>query len=434
MNKIFFSVIVFLVLLSAYTNAQVKDHNLSLEQAINLTIQNYPLVKQASAKIKSVDAKIKEQKDYYMPNVEGEASYSRIGPIPSIALPGGDAFELYPANNYDAHISARYNIYDFGTKDAALEMTESARKSAVDNVELVKSNLAMQTVKTYYTIIFLKESISVKDTEMTNLKSHLSVTRKKIDNGSATDFDLLNTKVRLSEAESQKLELNNELIKQLINLSKLTGEDIDTSFAFTNQLENVSLPLETDELISGALNKRSEIKLAQDAETTVKLRKHSISLSENPSINVSAMYGLKNGYIPNLDALRGNWAAGINIKVPIFNGNVKEAKIEQTDADIEAAQLHTEELKTNIKAEVKQSIVELNTDKENLKNLKAQINFAEESVTKANMQYQNGVVTNLDLLDAETSLVQARLHYFRALYKSALDMYNLKRAVGEVLK
>ena len=42
-------------------------------------------------------------------------------------------------------------------------------------------------------------------------------------------------------------------------------------------------------------------------------------------LGLFANYGFKNGYEPNIEVLRGNWAAGLNAKIPIFNGNLKDS-------------------------------------------------------------------------------------------------------------
>lgn len=62
-----------------------------------------------------------------------------------------------------------------------------------------------------------------------------------------------------------------------------------------------------------------------------------------------------------------------------------------------------------------------------------QVNYAKESIKRANLQYKNGVVTNLDLLDSENSLEMAQLQYLQAIYDSIISNYNLKKAVGDVI-
>jgi len=144
-------------------------------------------------------------------------------------------------------------------------------------------------------------------------------------------------------------------------------------------------------------------------------------------------YGIKNGYEPNLDVLRGNWIAGISLNVPIFNGFLTKNKESELKANSNAANLNIVTLKRNIVSEIQQAQSGLNSNLDKLESTLTQVNFAKETVQRAIARYKNGVGTNLDLLDAETSLAQARLFYLQDLYRSILSSYQLKKAVGDVI-
>jgi outer membrane protein TolC len=60
-----------------------------------------------------------------------------------------------------------------------------------------------------------------------------------------------------------------------------------------------------------------------------------------------------------------------------------------------------------------------------------QIEYAKKSLERVKAQYQSGSGTNLDVLDAETALTQARLLNIQALYKSVLGYYAVKKAAGD---
>jgi len=182
MKKIFLMTII-ISFVSINNYSQQNDDILTLDKAVSLTLQNYPLIKEAQQKADVYNSILNEQKSFYYPSVNVEAAYSRIGPVPAFDLPGTGSFELFPENNYDAHISIDHNLYDFGKKDAQLNLTESMKKSATDNIELVKSKLAYATVQTYYSILFIEKSIAINDTNIATLNEHINITNKKIESG-----------------------------------------------------------------------------------------------------------------------------------------------------------------------------------------------------------------------------------------------------------
>ncbi len=433
MKKIFLSIIMFLII-AANTNAQQKqDNTLTINKAISLTLQNYPLIIQAKQKVDIFDARIAEQKSNYYPDINAIGSYNRIGPVPSIVFPGQGLFKLYPENNYDAHISVSHNLYDFGRRGAEMDIAESYKTSAADNVQLLKTNLTFATIQTYYTILFLEKSIAVIDTDIATLNQHIDITNKKIKNGTATEYDLLSTKVRIADYQSRKVDQQNELRKQYINLKHLTGLPADYNLNISGKFSPLMSDINVDSLIEAAFRQRPEIKLAKDQEQIAKLKENAASLGDLPIVGLNLSYGIKNGYIPNLDVLRGNWVAGVEVKVPIFNGFRTKSQEDEAKANARVAETGTLNLKLQIKSEVEKAAADVNSNLQQIKIAEDLVELAKQSLVKAQAQYSSGVGTNLDLLEAETKLADAEFLYLKSVYMNIINSYNLKEAVGEIV-
>lgn len=426
--------LVLLILLISKNNFGQTEStdSLTLAQAIKLTIQNYPLIKQQQEKIKAADYKIEQQKSSYYPNVSGIASYARIGPLPSFNF-GNEELILAPADNYNIDIALNQQIYDFGKRNASVDLMQSYELSAAHNVDLVKSNLSYLTLQTFYSLLFLKESITVKDTQIAALNEHLDITNKKIQTGTSTDYDALSTQVRIAQAQSEKIELLNQLKQQQIILKQLLGVPQDTTLNIKGDFTAPHSTSNPDSLIDVAFGKRPEIKLAEDDLNTSRLQEHVAGLGDMPSLNANLSYGFKNGYEPNLDVLRGNWVAALSISVPVFNGFLTRNRVSEAEVNSNAANLNIVTLKRTVVSDVQQAASNLNSNLDKLKSTSTQVNFAMETVQRSIARYNSGVGTNLDLLDAETSLSQARLFYLQDLYKSILSFYQLKKAVGDVI-
>jgi outer membrane protein len=91
-------------------------------------------------------------------------------------------------------------------------------------------------------------------------------------------------------------------------------------------------------------------------------------------------------------------------------------------------------LKRKIKTEVDQSISELKSSQAQLSTTELQVEQAKQAVKRAEASYENGAITNLDLLDAETSLSEAELLHLRVVYQNVVNTYDLKEAVGDVIR
>ncbi len=422
-----------LFILNNVYSQQADEDSLTLQQAIKLTLTNQPLLNEAVQDINAAEAKINEQNSYYYPRVNGDLSYTRIGPIPTIEF-GGAGFTLAPPNNYDAHISASQLVYDFGKRSALMDLVKSYKLSAEDKLNLVKNNLSYQTVQAFYSILFLEKSITVKNEQINTLKQHIVLANKKVQSGSATDFDVLTTEVKEAAVENEKIDLVNTLNKEKIYLKSLLGWPSGKELNLTGVFKHDTTSIDVESMVDEAFQKRPEMKLAKDAEQSAVLSKQVASNTDNPALSVFGSYGFKNGYEPNLDVLRGNWAAGINASIPIFNGNVKEAKVEEADANLKFSSEKILELERKIKTQVEQAAADLTSSKSKLKTTEIQVKHAKDAVSRAEVRYRDGIITNLDLIDAETSLSEAELLRLRVSFENVINTYSLMEAVGNEIQ
>lgn len=430
MKKIFLTLLVIFV--STYiTYAQgVSADSIDLHRAIELTLQNHPSIKQAQSLIGTAEARIKQQGTSYQPEVEADASYTRIGPVPTFEF-GGLSAKLYPENNYDAHVSGKYLIYDFGQRDAMRELTATYKNSAQDNLDVIKTNLAYQTVQAFYSLLFLKQSLAVKDQQIAALNSHLQVTQAKVSSGTATDFDVSTTQVRVSSAQNQKTDILNEISKQEIVLRSLMGLPDTAPVNVTGNFNFIPENVKADSLISVAMSQRGEIKLAHDLQTSADKQKTVARLSDKPTVSLGAAYGFKNGYIPNLDILRGNWTAAVLFRYPIYNGDRSRYQLEESEANFQSTLANTSNVELGIRTEVNRAVSDINAARQQLATVKIQVDHAQRALERAELQYRDGIISNLDLLDAQTGLTEARLSELQIIYKNIMSRYQLERAAGD---
>ncbi len=403
---------------------------LTVDQAVHLVLERHPAVAQARQNVLAAEARALQSTSSWYPDVSAEATYAFLAPIAELAFPGLGDFKLFPANNYDAHIGGRYTVYDFGKVDATVDIAKSRIQSGRDAIDLTKSALAYQTIRVFYSILFLERSILVQDEEIEALNQHLLTTQRRVSAGTATTFDVLTTQVRVAAAQNQKLDQQNVLQKQRALLSQLLGVAAEKEIRIRGDFERISVPKNGDSLLQTAIRQRREIKLAQDGERSAELQEKLSTLGNKPSLNVSLMYGLKNGYIPDLDVLRGNWVAGVQAQVPIFDGWRTDHQQEEAQANVLAEQAHQRDIEQQVRSDVLQAVADVEAAASKIPISELQLQHAKEAVSIAQERYETGTVTNLDLLDAQTAESSAKLGSLQALYRLVISKYELRRAIG----
>jgi outer membrane protein TolC len=350
-----------------------------------------------------------------------------------VEIPGRAAIDIYPENNYDVHVGLRQTIYDFGRTDASVNLARSGRDVAEGNLEQVKRDLAYRTMSAFNAILILRSNLAVLDEQIQALIRHLDVTRKRVQAGTSTDFDALTTEVRIAAARSERIDAANVLEGQEIQFRELTGLGSQKPVVLKGEFISAALRLDPDSLLKEASRQRPELLAARATENSAGLQSHLYSLGMRPSLTANLTSGFKNGYSPDLNELKANFFAGLQANVPLFDGHRTRSQTREAEAALLAAKARTQDLERQIAAEVEQAVAGAGASQQKIQNAELQVTQAERAVSMAQTRYQAGVATNLDVLDAQTALTQARLSRLRALYNYTASLTAVDRASGRRL-
>jgi outer membrane protein len=416
----------------------VLQENLSvdtliLKDVIQQIVEKYPSVLKAMEALNSADARINLSKNSYYPNVNITASYTRLGPTPEIEIPNMGKFQLYPENNYAAALNYYQNIYDFGKTSSHVEYEKENKKLIEQSIEQVKQKLSMRAVRTYYSLMFLQEAMRIKQQQIHTLEEHRDFIKKKMETGSSTEFEFLTTQVKLSGIETQELDLETSWKTQLSVLNSLLGLPENKIFYVKSDIDApISLPSEVS-LIVFALNNRNEMKIAVEKEKLSQLKLQVSHRDNLPEVHAFASGGGKNGYVPNLDKITPNYVVGIGLSVPIYDASRTKNNIKMAQSAIQDASYETILTQREITNEVIEYYLKEAASIQKVDHFKLQAEQAQKAFNLAETSYKSGVITNVELLDANTSLSESKLLLLNSKIEYILSMYGLKMAVGELL-
>jgi outer membrane protein len=411
----------------------MSGDTLILKDVIHQVVEKHPSVLEASEALNIADAKINLNRNGYYPNVNLTASYTRLGPAPEFDIPNMGKIQLYPNDNYSVALNYYQNIYDFGKTSSHVEYEKENKKLVEQSIEQVKQKLSMRTIGTYYSLIFLQEAMTIKQKQIHTLQEHCDFIKKKLETGSATEFELLTTQVKLSGIETQELDLETTWKIQLSVLNSLLGlPESKINYAKSNLDIPLELPSE-DSLIAFALSNRNEIKIAGEKEKLSQLKLEVARKDNLPEFHAFASGGGKNGYIPELDKIKANYVAGIGLSIPIYDASRTKNNIKMAQSAIQNASYETEIAQREITDEVIEYYLKESAAKDKVDHFKLQAEQAQRAFDLAEISYKSGIITNVELLDANTSLSESKLLLLNAKVQYILSMYGLKMAVGELL-
>lgn len=411
----------------------VKD-SLSLRQAIGEVVKNHPLVKKTYEMINSADAKIGLAKTAYYPNIDVKLSFTNIGPVQKITMPGMGVFQLYPENNYNAVIDLNENIYDFGKTSKRIDLAMQGKHISEESLEIVKQKLSLAVVQIYYNLLFLQHALEIKDREIATLNEHLSILQKKEQTGSATRFEILSTKVNISNSVVQKDDIESRQKIMLAKLNLLMGRPVISDYAFNDSELNIPVQdVEQDSLLAYSYENRTEMKIAEDKIKLQRMDYSLINAQTNPMINFFGNAGYKNGFLPDLNKMTANYVVGIGFNYPLFDAFRTRQRLMAADNSINEAQYDADAAKRKISDEVIESRENFESSKRKLVHLQLNLKQAEDALALAEVSFKSGAVTNLELLDASTKAAESRLMLLKAKIDYVIDFYQLKAAIGNRL-
>ena len=390
----------------------------------NPSITNLTELSNASA------SRLSQSRAGFLPQVTGTATYTRIDPVVNLPF-NGETLQFAPNNNYDFHVTAQYLLFDFGKNDATERVVESQVQTAQDNTMVARRDLAFNAAQVYYNILFMRESIRVQDAQIASLQAHRNDMQKRVEGGVSTRFDVTTTDVRITQAQNTRIDLQNQLRNQQVQLARLLHKPAAADVPVKGRLAFEPRPVDVNAALARAYENRPELKLARDAETTATLQQRLVERSNLPSLGVGAQVGAKNGYLPNLTQIRPNTVGVVQLSVPIYDGNKNKNQRVEALANARSAVARTQDAQEQIRADVRQAANNLEASQARYDNAQQQIAQATDALTRARGRYRYGVGQNLDVLDAETQLAQARLARAQAMYGYTLGQYQLKRATGE---
>ncbi len=407
---------------------------LTLTQTIQAVLGRYPTIAAAQAAVDAARARTLQSNADRLPQVSAQAgyTYNSLRPYVAFAIPGLPPGAIYESvqDAYGASITARQLLTDFGRTDKLVEMARSGQITAQDALEQTRHQLGYQAIESFYGVLLLRSSADVAREDIAALEEALRIAQRKFAAGSATKFDVLTTQVRLANSRNHLTDTLALLEKQENGLRQLLGLDLSAPLQIVGDFDAESPSIPENAAIADGLHNRPEMRLAHDDEQTARLRLDAADRGNRPTLDAQVTGGIENGVVPDLYDNKGYVVAGLSLQVPIFTGRRILGDRLEAGAGVRSAQARERELSDTITTDVADAYSDLNAAKSRLANADTLVDQSKEALSLAQTRYANGVITNFELLDAQSSSRSAELSRLQARYDCVLARQAVARAAG----
>lgn len=424
------------IIIPAFLLAE-NTYQLTLEKAIELSLNNAKNLKISESKIIAAKAKSNEANAQLYPTLRLISGYTRLSEVEPFKINfQGREFEVSPTilNNYQIRFGLQYPIFTGFRLENNYKMMELNEKATQEDYQSERAKVIFDVKSLYWSIKNLELSLQSIKENIRQVQAHLQDIENFFKNGLVTENEVLKVKVQLSNLELTKIDLENAIRLNKINLCILLGLPTLTN------LELVSQP-EFKETEYSDLNKLLETAYKQRHELiALSLRKEAsekaISIAKSgwlPQISFSANYQYNRPnqrLMPAQDKFYGTWDIGFTISYDIWNWMTTKYQTQQAEESFRQAELSYQQLKDAINLEVTQNYFLFQKTKEKIKVAKQNLQQAEENYRVTNEKFKNGLVPSSELLDAEVSLLNAKINYNNSILEYEISKAKLEKSIN----
>ena len=409
---------------------------MTLKDAVDLILKNNQQVQIAAESMTGAELKIGESKSQYLPQVSIAGSYARMSLFSEMSFDFFGTiykFQFGLPNNYNLRASVMEQVFNWGRTARMIEMSKAGLDLATDGVAMTKHLLSYQAVPIFYGTVFFQEAIKVLDDNVNAFEKKLETARQRYDAGLASSFDINLLQVQISSMRAQRLDFLNAIDKFRIAFNALTGRDTEAPFRPSAEFVFEPASFAADALIKEALANRVEF---QQWKHQIDLNRASLELTktaDKPTIVAGFNYEFRNGYMPDMKKIRGNWTASVSVSYPVFDGFRTRTQVAEAESGLRAVELRKTDLERTVGMEVQSALADINVTEQKLEIERLKIKQAEDTLRIADERFRNGLLSATELIDAQNSLEGARLNALQLVYNHTLSKYNLYRACGRKL-
>lgn len=349
-----------------------------------------------------------------------------------------DNFLLDTRNMYGGIISVQEPIY-LGGKIAAYNKIASYKKElAQTQYTTSQQEIIVTTDQLYWQIVSLANKLKLTEKYVDLLRTMSTNVEKMANEGVATVSDKLSVRVKLNEAETTLLRVQNGLALSKMLLCQNCGLDTETDIILKDEtLDDVAIMNEkvtyTEENI---LENRPELK---SLDLAVQIYDKNVDLVRSdylPSVAAFGNYVVTNPSMFNgfSNEFGGFWNVGVMAKIPVFHWGEGSNKIKKAKSDARIAQYKLDDAKEKIMLQVDQYSRQIDEAKSRMTMSEGKKQDAEENLRMATLGFAEGVIPSSGLTEAQTAWLKAHSEYIDSRIDWIMANVYLCKATGMLNK
>lgn len=339
-------------------------------------------------------------------------------------------------NSLAANVELGWNIFDgfkmFATKNKLEELQKVGELRMRNNIE----QTFVRVTKAYYDVMLAKQQLKSTAQTAENSENRLAIADDKYKAGKAARTEYLRAQVDLNTDKAALMRQENTLRNAKTGLNQLLARDLNTTFDVPDSIDSYAT-YKLDELLGKTTAQNANLQLAKTNERVSLLNIKEIRAERMPLVQLRSGYNFSRqesqaGFLQSAQNSGIHYGAALSIN--LFNGFDVNRRLKNAQIVLRQNQLIYSDSLIRMQSSIQQAynnyvlgLTLVDFEKENTK-------VARENFQIADEQYQVGVITSIELRDAQENLLLSEIRLFTAQYEAKLNETELLRLSGELVK
>ena len=429
-----FCLMVLCAVSSRPARAEAEPLILDLQTGLALVQENNEHLLQARIDLLRGREELRVARAAGLPQVDASFTYSRNWLLPSFVF-AGNAVRIGTENNLTGVLSVRQPLYAGGRIRATEDMARR-QFAMLGETERQTTQLVLAEVEErFYDLLLAEELRTVSHLALAWARRNLSQVEAQAQAGRAAELDQLRAQVQVSNMRADSISAENNLRLATMALKDVVGLDLDRAIEVRGTFRTeTTLDLDDlDRLVVLGLSKRPELAHVEQEIGWHERKIAADKASTRPSVELVAAGQTQfqsDGFDLADREWRKSWNTGLVVQMPLFDGQLTGARVAQARQDLRRIEFDRQRIARAIRLQIQQAYYAVEEASQRIEAHRDAVLQAEKGLEVAEVRYASGVGTQLENLDAQLALVEARTQSAVARRDKALALMRLEQTVG----
>jgi len=406
---------------------------LTLEGCVNLALANNQDLKIAQEKILESEGRKQEAFGNFLPHLSASGSYTRLNESPRMTVFFGgyeQSFELGPEHLYSTQLTLRQPLFTWGKIYHGDRQARLNYELVNEEYKQVKNSLVFDVKRAFYNVLLAKQFEIIAKEAVDVTDSHYRTTRALYKEGRVSDYDVSRAKVQLVNNQTELIKAKNNLKLAREELSILLNTKLEENWDVGGEFVFEKREVDLEDVLGKALGERAEIRQLMVREEIGRISIKLARAENRPNLDFLVNYQYTNPFY-NREEWGGSWNAILSLNFPLFSGFSDLGRVRQARAGVDQVRILNSQVKERIRLEVRKAFFDIEEARQRIEAQSENVELARANLRIAEERHSQGLMSEIELRDAQLSLTQAETAYAEALYDHNVACALLDRAIGK---